>query len=188
MTTQPPERAPDPPKPSKPADVEGAVESDLSAAGEALARARAAARAKGLRPGIRPRRERREVPVDARATAGRDPHLLGEELESFVAARGWQADIAVGAVLGRWPAIVGSEIAQHCVPVDFTEGVLTLRADSTAWATQLRLLASSLLARLAAEVGEGTVDEIRVLGPSAPSWGHGAWRSPDSRGPRDTYG
>lgn len=175
-------------QPETPEPVTGEVERDLSAAGEALARARAAARARGLRPGIRARRDRRDVPVDARSTAGRDPHLLGEELESFVVARGWQADIAVGAVLGRWPAIVGAEVARHCVPVDFTEGVLTLRADSTAWATQLRMLASSLLTRLTAEVGEGTVREIRVLGPSAPTWGHGAWRSPDSRGPRDTYG
>ena len=36
--------------------------------------------------------------------------------------------------------------------------MLTVRADSTAWATQLRLLSSSLLTRLTEEVGEGTVE------------------------------
>ena len=40
-----------------------------------------------------------------------------------------------------------------------------MRADSTAWATQLRLLSSSLLTRLAEDVGEGTVGELRVVGP-----------------------
>jgi predicted nucleic acid-binding Zn ribbon protein len=72
--------------------------------------------------------------------------------------------------------------------VDFVDGVLTVRADSTSWATQLRLLSSSLLSRLAQEVGEGTVAELRVVGPGAPSWSRGQRRVQDGRGPRDTYG
>jgi predicted nucleic acid-binding Zn ribbon protein len=160
------------------------------AAAAALARARAAARAKGLRPGLKPRRRPKDVPDDRRGTApdARDPRLLGDQLDQFVAERGWRADVAVGAVIGRWPQIVGPEIAAHCAPTDFVDGVLTVRADSTAWATQLRLLESSLMARLADDVGEGTVAEIRVVGPSAPTWSRGRHRVQDGRGPRDTYG
>jgi predicted nucleic acid-binding Zn ribbon protein len=158
------------------------------AAAAALARARAAARAKGLRPGLRPRRRPKDVPVGGRSGTGRDPKLLGEQLDQFVVERGWAVDVAVGAVIGRWPEIVGPEIALHCAPVEFAEGVLTVRADSTAWATQLRLLSSTLLTRLAHEVGEGTVSEIRVVGPGAPSWSRGQRRVQDGRGPRDTYG
>ncbi len=158
------------------------------AAAAALARARAAAKAKGLRPGLRPRRRTKDVPVGDRSGTGRDPKLLGDQLDQFVTERGWAVDVAVGAVIGRWSQIVGPEIAQHCAPVDFVDGVLTVRADSTAWATQLRLLSSSLLARLAQEVGEGTVAELRVVGPGAPSWSRGQRRVQDGRGPRDTYG
>jgi predicted nucleic acid-binding Zn ribbon protein len=158
------------------------------ASAAALARARAAAKAKGLRPGLRPRRRSKDVPVSQRSSSGRDPKLLGEQLDQFVVERGWAVDVAVGAVIGRWPQIVGPEIAQHCAPVVFAEGVLTVRADSTAWATQLRLLSSSLLARLAEDVGEGTVTELRVVGPGAPSWTRGQRRVQDGRGPRDTYG
>ena len=96
--------------------------------------------------------------------------------------------MAVGSVMGRWPQIVGPDIADHVEPQSFTDGVLTLRADSTAWATQMRLLTSSVLARVEEEIGVGSVTELRVLGPSAPSWRKGSRRSPDSRGPRDTYG
>ena len=120
--------------------------------------------------------------------AGRDPKLLGDQLDQFVTERGWVGDVAVGAVIGRWSQIVGPEIAQHCAPVDFVDGVLTVRADSTAWATQLRLLSSSLLTRLAEDVGEGTVGELRVVGPGAPTWSRGQRRVQDGRGPRDTYG
>ena len=163
-----------------------------TAPAEALARARAAARAKGVRPGRRPRRRERDLPDDRRGGAsrssGRDPTLLGDQIDRFVAERGWRADVAVGSVIGRWPQIVGPEIAAHCTPTDFVDGALTVRADSTAWATQLRLLETTLLGRLAEEVGEGTVAELRIAGPGAPSWSRGRHRVQDGRGPRDTYG
>lgn len=159
------------------------------AAAAALARARAAAKAKGLRPGIRPMRRRRPgVTSDSpRSRDGRDPKLLGDQMDRLMVDRGWKVDVAVGSVMGRWPEIVGSEVAQHCTPVTFEAGVLTVRADSTAWATQMRLLSSSILGRLEGEVGKGTVTELRVVGPSAPSWSRGPRRSLGP-GPRDTYG
>jgi len=101
--------------------------------------------------------------------------------------RGWNVDVAIGSVMGRWPAIVGAEVARHCLPVTFSDGVLTVRADSTAWATQLRLMSSSILGRLEAEVGKEAVTEILVQGPGAPSWVRGPRKS-TGPGPRDTYG
>lgn len=101
--------------------------------------------------------------------------------------RGWQVDLAVGSVMGRWPQIVGADVAAHATPVTFQEGVLTVRAESTAWATQLTLLTSVLLGRLAEEAGEGTVTELKIVGPAAPSWSKGR-RRVAGRGPRDTYG
>ncbi|MEO7069141.1 MAG: DciA family protein, partial [Nostocoides sp.] len=134
------------------------------------------------------RRRAKDVPLDRRTDAARDFHTLGEEVESFIAERGWAIDVAAGSVLGRWPQIVGPEIAQHCAPVSFEQGLLIVRAESTTWATQLRLLSSSLLTRLAAEAGEGVVTELRIVGPSAPSWSRGPRKISDGRGPRDTYG
>jgi predicted nucleic acid-binding Zn ribbon protein len=61
-------------------------------------------------------------------------------------------------------------------------------ADSTAWATQLRLLAAQLVHRLNAELGTGTVRRVKVLGPVSATRRPGEWRVRGSRGPRDTYG
>ncbi len=168
------------------ADGAPEVEEGLAAA-EALARARAAARAKGLRPGLKPRRRAKDIPGGGKRS-GRDPQLLSDQIDRFVNDRGWGADVAVGSVIGRWPGIVGPDISAHCQPTDFVDGVLTIRADSTAWATQLRLLENTLMTRLTDEVGEGTVTELRVVGPSAPTWSRGRHRVQDGRGPRDTYG
>ena len=67
------------------------------------------------------------------------------------------------------------------------DGVLTVSAESTAWATQLRMVQAQLLAKIAAAVGDGVVTSLKIQGPVAPSWRKGN-RSVPGRGPRDTYG
>jgi predicted nucleic acid-binding Zn ribbon protein len=184
-----PDEPVEPVEPVEPTDADTRI---ADAAASALARARAAAAEKGLRPGMKPKRRRRlqgdGATLSGSARDGRDPALLGDQLDRLLVDRGWKVDVAVGSVMGRWPEIVGADIAAHVEPVSFADGVLTVRADSTAWATQIRLLSSSLLARVEEEIGAGAVTELRVVGPSAPSWNRGTRRSPDSRGPRDTYG
>ena len=100
---------------------------------------------------------------------------------------GWSPRLTDATVLGRWPELVGAEIADHCTPVSLRDGELVLEARSTAWATQLRTLQRQLLASLASTVGKDVVRRIRVVGPSSPSWRYGP-RHVRGRGPRDTYG
>lgn len=162
----------------------------VDAASASLARDRARAAEAGLRPGSPAQRRRR---VGSGGTArgrrdGRDFGLIGEQIEAMVAERGWDVDVAVGSVMGRWEQIVGTEVAAHTVPVTFEDAVLTVRCDSTAWATQLRMMSSHLLQRISADVGAGVVVELRIVGPTAPSWSRGPRRVSDGRGPRDTYG
>ena len=98
----------------------------------------------------------------------RDPQLLDATMRRLVGDHGWDLSLRVHGVFGRWPEIVGEEIAQHCDPESFADGRLVVRTDSTAWATQLRLLAPTLVRRLNEELGHGTVSHIRVNGPSGP--------------------
>ncbi|MFJ2110432.1 MULTISPECIES: DUF721 domain-containing protein [unclassified Streptomyces] len=123
---------------------------------------------------------------------GRDPLPLGAAINRLIAERGWETPAAVGGVMGRWPQIVGEDVANHCVPQRYDdaqdERVLTVRCDSTAWATQLRLLAPRLVARLNEDLGHGTVRMIKVLGPGGPPQRSGRLRAPGSRGAGDTYG
>ena len=72
--------------------------------------------------------------------------------------------------------------------MSFEGGELTVRADSTAWATQLRLLSSTLLGTIERTVGSDVVRSLRIVGPNAPSWKKGPRVVRDGRGPRDTYG
>jgi predicted nucleic acid-binding Zn ribbon protein len=172
--------------------------SGIDAAKEALARARAASRAAtGSGTDARATRTRRARPDDARRSGpgpdARDPQLLGSSVERLMRDRGWEQPTAVGGLTGRWAEIVGPDVAEHVVPETFDRSpdgrglILVLRADSTAWATTMRLLLPQVRARIDAELGAGTVRDISVLGPAAPSWKHGRLHVP-GRGPRDTYG
>jgi predicted nucleic acid-binding Zn ribbon protein len=121
------------------------------------------------------------------APDGRDPQLIGSSVDDLVSDRGWSQPLAIGGVEGRWAQIVGTDVAAHCWPEEFEDGRLVVRADSTAWATQVRLLSMTLLARLNDDLGAGTVTHLHVLGPKGPSWKKGRLRV-KGRGPRDTYG
>jgi len=158
-----------------------------------LARAltRATARAGGV-PARSPRGKRPKRPPSSRVSGAhpddRDPQLLDSVVNRLVDDHGWDVDLRVHGVFGRWQELVGADVAQHCTPESFADGKLVVRTDSTAWATQLRLLAPTIVRRLNQELGHGTVALIDVLGPHLPTWKKGPRSARDGRGPRDTYG
>lgn len=109
-------------------------------------------------------------------------------MAGYVQDRGWVLPLAQARVFADWGALVGEDVAAHCVPVGLRDGELKLSAESTAWATQLRMLAGTLLARLVAELGPDVVTKLIITGPVGPSWKHGGYSVRGTRGPRDTYG
>ncbi len=187
----------------RPADLPGDVSlEDTDAPSVTLARARLVAEQQGeVRRGaaqVARARQRDKARRKAGSAAGgnlsgpgedpRDPVGLGRALNSLIRSRGWSDPVAVGSVLTRWDEIVGASVATHSKPESFENATVTVRCDSTSWATQLRLMQHDLLKRFDAAVGHGVVTTIRVLGPNAPSWRRGPRSAPGGRGPRDTYG
>jgi predicted nucleic acid-binding Zn ribbon protein len=163
-----------------------------------LEEARGAARTQGKDIGRGLRSPRRGAPAARRVAGGRrgwsgpgpdsrDPQLLGSVTRDLARRRGWSAQVAQGMVFGLWESVVGEQIAAHATPITLNEGVLTVSAESTAWATQLRMVQGQLLAKITAAVGDGVVASLRIAGPVAPSWRKGKLHIA-GRGPRDTYG
>jgi predicted nucleic acid-binding Zn ribbon protein len=163
---------------------------------EALARAKAEARARGNRPARpqdqNPERPGSSDPVSSRRPGRRarrdDPESLTAAIDGLIDSRGWREPAAAGSVFGRWAEIVGPELAAHTRPDSLSGRELTVTADSTAWATQVRLLAAQLVRRLNAELGDGSVERVKVRGSAGPPRRPGEWRVRGGRGPRDTYG
>ena len=157
----------------------------------ALDRAKEEARQRSAQPRSS---SRRRSPARARSSGlsgpgpdARDPQPFGAAIRGLFAERGWEQTAKNAQVMGAWDRLVGPELAAHCRPESLRDGELVLVAESTAWATQVRLLARTLVTRLSAELGPGVVSRVRVHGPTAPSWQRGP-RRVLGRGPRDTYG
>ena len=177
------------PQPSEPGEQKEPTEEQHDPTGLGLARAIA-----GSVAGSRYRRKRRrpDRPIDPQSAGahpdGRDPQLLGAALDRMVESQGWSKEIDVRMLLGKWPSLVGPVNAAHSTPISYAETVLTVRTDSTAWATSLRTMAPQLVAKLNQALGDGTVTRVDIRGPEAPSWKKGRRSVRDGRGPRDTYG
>lgn len=142
-------------------------------------------------PGVRSRSRRRTGAAPEQASApfspGRDPKGIAEVLDDLTASRGWNSPLAKSELLASWSSIVGAETAEHSEPVGIDDGVLRVRCDSTAWATQLRLMRSQVTTAIEQRFPEAGITSVRFDGPNAPSWKRGS-RSIPGRGPRDTYG
>jgi len=101
-------------------------------------------------------------------TRREDPQPLSAALDGLLGDHGWRTAAAIGSVFGRWDELVGPDVAAHTRPERFSDGELLVIADSSAWATQVRLLTSTVLRRLNEELGHGTVTRVVVRGPAPP--------------------
>lgn len=118
---------------------------------------------------------------------GRDPRGLGDTIDSLTIQLGWNSSLAQSELLESWAELAGEETAKHSSPAGIDEGILTVHCESTAWATQLRLMRVEIMTHIATRYPDAGIASIRFQGPNAPSWKKGP-RSIPGRGPRDTYG
>jgi predicted nucleic acid-binding Zn ribbon protein len=118
---------------------------------------------------------------------GRDPLGLSDVIDGLASKMGWASPLARSELLASWPEIVGQETAEHSMPAGIENGVLSVKCDSTAWATQLRLMRAQITTTIAQRYPDAGIQSVRFEGPNAPSWKSGP-RSIPGRGPRDTYG
>ncbi|MFG6475724.1 DUF721 domain-containing protein [Microbacterium sp. P06] len=148
-------------------------------------------RLRGLEPSPyrRRRRQRRTTDSDENTpfTSGRDPRGVGDVLSDLTRTAGWNSALAREDLVRTWDDVAGAETAQHTRPVALDAGMLTVQADSTAWAKQLQLMRAHILSEIVRKFPEAGVDSIRFIGPDVPSWKWGP-RAIQGRGPRDTYG
>ena len=117
--------------------------------------------------------------------------MVDSVLQSWLRDHGYESQVGSGSLIARWPEIVGDQLADHVVPDSVRETdegrELWLRADSTTWATQVRIMIPQIHGRIRTLLGSGVVDRIKVTGPAPPQRRMGPRRVP-GRGPRDTYG
>ncbi len=133
-------------------------------------------------------RPRHRKPVKPGRAKNEDPSSISDLLGQVIRNQGWEEKLDDQRIFTEWAVIVGPEVAQHAQIEGFEQTIAYVRASSTAWATQLKMLAPRIVGKLNEALGDGTVTRIEVRGPQAPSWKKGPRTIRGARGPRDTYG
>ncbi|MGI8984482.1 MAG: DciA family protein [Acidimicrobiales bacterium] len=87
---------------------------------------------------------------------------VADSLDAVTRNLGGAGGPALVDLLGRWPEVVGEQLAAHCRPLTLRDHVLTIGADEPAWGAQLRWLEADLLARLDQALGAGVVTGVAV--------------------------
>ena len=158
---------------------------ERSAAGELFDRLRSRMT---LSSDARKRRKRQTAEAASEPFGGgRDPRGLGVIVGELTTDLGWTSFLTESDLMSGWPEVVGPDVAARTTPQGLTDGTLLVLCESTAWATQLRLLSPEILTRLVAAFPDARVTALSFRGPDQPSWKRGL-RSVPGRGPRDTFG
>jgi predicted nucleic acid-binding Zn ribbon protein len=91
-----------------------------------------------------------------------DPQALRGLLRDLGGRIGMGGALEAATLRQRWNEIVGDAIAAHAEPSSLKDGVLRIRADSPAWATEISYLGAQIAARSNDLVGSEIVTEVRV--------------------------
>jgi predicted nucleic acid-binding Zn ribbon protein len=89
-------------------------------------------------------------------------------LEGLLGQRPWASGISLGELGRRWGSVVGERLGQETAPVALEGGVLLIRATSTAWAAQVRFLASEVRARANDVLVGGPIRDVKVIVDAGP--------------------
>lgn len=126
------------------------------------------ARRGGLR---REREQRREAAWESFGKPGRDPQSLATAFGSVANAGVWKRNMKLAQLRTHWDEVVGQGIASHSQVASFVDGVLTIRTESTVWATQLTYLIPQLTATIRERMEGLEIRDIKVTGPASARFG-----------------
>ena len=105
---------------------------------------------------------------------GKAPAPLEQLIGDVARRKGWGKRLEGARIHERWTEIAGAQLAAHAEPVRLHGGVLVLRAESAAWATQVRYLTGDLMRRANEVLGAGQVASVQVVVGGGTPPGQGA--------------
>ncbi|HYT72194.1 MAG TPA: DUF721 domain-containing protein [Gemmatimonadales bacterium] len=90
------------------------------------------------------------------------PTAVGEVLRRYLVKAGLANRLAQAQVIPAWPRLVGPQIAAVTQPESVTpDGTLFVRVATSAWMTELQLMAPQIMAAI--NGGAGRIKSIRWL-------------------------
>jgi predicted nucleic acid-binding Zn ribbon protein len=92
------------------------------------------------------------------------PTAVADVVPAVLARAGLAERVARAQVVVEWPRLVGAQVAAVTAPESVTpDGTLFVRVATSAWMTELQLMAPQILGALNAGRGAGRIKTIRWL-------------------------
>jgi predicted nucleic acid-binding Zn ribbon protein len=92
----------------------------------------------------------------------REPQTIKDLLDRMMSSAGFAPRMEFARLHSAWAEAVGETIAAHSEPISLEQGVLTVRADSAVWASELKLLGGQIATAVTSFLGGRAVTEVRV--------------------------
>jgi len=88
---------------------------------------------------------------------------IAEIIRRVLSRKGLEKGIKEAEVLGKWPQIAGTVLANHAEAVAIEKGILFLRVMDSAWRNELSLLSEELIKKINDDFGEKRVNRIHLI-------------------------
>ena len=88
--------------------------------------------------------------------------LLGDVAGEYVNQKVLPLKKVFEAVAETWELLLPAELIEHCRIEDFRKGVLRVKVDNPAYATQLRWCSSSLVPEIRRQCPEARIKSIKI--------------------------
>lgn len=105
-------------------------------------------------------RDWRNVPESAESSVKTGTKPLGLAVQGVMRSLGLETRMRESALLARWPALVGDDVAAHARPQRYANGILTVLVNHPTWMWELRGMKPLMVRRINEELGRGFVKDI----------------------------
>lgn len=123
---------------------------------------------------LRDRESREEAAWESFGKPHRDPASFGGVLAGLARQDGWEPHLQMAHLRRDWEDVVGPAVALHTRVLGMEDGILTIRAESPVWATQLRFMTTQIRETIRRRLPEAGIRDVVVTGP-LPRSGHRRW-------------
>lgn len=118
---------------------------------------------------MRDRESREEAAWESFGKPHRDPSSLGGVLTGMAREDGWGPHLQMAHLRRDWADVVGAAVASHTQVLGIEDGVLTIRAESPVWATQLTFMTTQIRETIRGKLPEAGIRDVVVIGPRPAS-------------------
>ena len=102
-------------------------------------------------------------PLDPYERPALRPSSVGEVIRGILADRRLSPGMSLGRLATSWSSVVGDSLARVTSPRSLENGVLTVAAETSAWAAQVSFLADEIGRKANAALDSEPVREVRVV-------------------------